>query len=62
VVERSPWFADAHYNLASALEKLGSKRQAAEHLRRYLDLEGRDATGPWVAEARARLQCIELQS
>jgi tetratricopeptide (TPR) repeat protein len=62
VVERSPWFADAHYNLASALEKLGSKRQAAEHLRRYLDLEGRDANGPWVAEARARLACIDLQS
>jgi tetratricopeptide (TPR) repeat protein len=60
VVERSPWFADAHYNLASALEKLGSKRQAAEHLRRYIDLEASDASGPWVAEARARLGHIEL--
>jgi tetratricopeptide (TPR) repeat protein len=57
VVERTPWYADAHYNLASALEKLGSRRQAAEHLRRYLELEDRrpDAQVEWLAEARARL-------
>jgi Tfp pilus assembly protein PilF len=64
VVEHSPWFADAHYNLATALEKLGSKRQAAEHLRRFVDLETHKAgsVSPWLEEARVRLQRLALQA
>jgi tetratricopeptide (TPR) repeat protein len=56
VVLAAPAFADAHYNLATALERLGSKRQAREHLERYLalvgDPEGHEA---WISEARVRL-------
>jgi tetratricopeptide (TPR) repeat protein len=56
VIQSAPSFADAHYNLATALERLGSKRQAREHLERYLALTS-DAQGlePWIVEARARL-------
>jgi tetratricopeptide (TPR) repeat protein len=63
VVERSPWFADAHYNLATSLEHLGSKRQAAQHLRQFLDLETSkpEAGGPWMEEARARLDRLAVE-
>jgi hypothetical protein len=57
VVQSVPDFADAHYNLATALEGLGSKHQAREHLQAYLGLVG-DAEpdqGPWITDARARL-------
>jgi tetratricopeptide (TPR) repeat protein len=56
VIQSAPSFADAHYNLATALERLGSKRQAREHLERYLALVA-DARGqdPWIVEARTRL-------
>jgi tetratricopeptide (TPR) repeat protein len=57
VVQVAPAFADAHYNLATALERLGSKRQAREHLERYLALVSEDGASqePWVNDARARL-------
>lgn len=62
VVQGAPAFADAHYNLATALERLGSKRQAREHLEQYLALVSGTATGDagggqgaWIDEARARL-------
>ncbi len=59
VVQIAPHFADAHYNLATALEQLGSRRQAREHIERYLALAGQggpDAEhGPWIEDARARL-------
>ena len=58
VVQQSPWFSDAHYNLATALEKLGGKRQAADHLRRYLDLESDNTPGPWLKEAQTRLRSL----
>jgi tetratricopeptide (TPR) repeat protein len=56
VVQAAPAFADAHYNLATALERLGSKRQAREHLERYLALvaDGQQQDA-WINDARARL-------
>ena len=58
VVQAVPTFADAHYNLATALERLGSKRQAREHLEQYLSLvgEGDDDQAPWISDARARVE------
>jgi tetratricopeptide (TPR) repeat protein len=57
VVQTAPAFADAHYNLATALERLGSRRQAREHLEIYLALaDGTGAEqGAWIADARTRL-------
>ncbi len=61
VVQSAPNFADAHYNLATALEELGSKNQAVEHLQRYLQLAavGDEDMGPWMQEARARLERLQ---
>ena len=58
-MQQSPWFSDAHYNLATALEKLGGKRQAADHLRRYLDLESGNTPTPWLQEAKVRLRLLD---
>lgn len=57
VVQGAPQFADAHYNLAAALERLGSKRQAREHLERFLALTEASGQGDptWIEEARIRL-------
>jgi tetratricopeptide (TPR) repeat protein len=59
VVQTAPGFADAHYNLATALERLGSKRQAREHLERYLalvaDADSTTVHAAWIEEARDRL-------
>ncbi len=56
VVLAAPQFADAHFNLATALERLGSRRQAREHLERYLTLVDADGeSAAWVEEARLRL-------
>jgi len=51
-VQTAPDFADAHFNLATALEHLGSQRQAVGHLRRYIDLaaDGGEELTPWVEE------------
>jgi tetratricopeptide (TPR) repeat protein len=59
VLQQRPDFADAHFNLATALETLGGRKQAREHLLRYLELAAADpdeAHDQWTAEARARLQ------
>jgi Flp pilus assembly protein TadD len=53
VLQSAPEFADAHYNLAVALERLGGRAQRA-HLQRYLALEHDGATtvSPWAEQAR----------
>ena len=57
VFQGSPDFADAHYNLAVALERLGGRSQARSHLERYLALE--PATTAWAAEARALISRLD---
>lgn len=61
VLQARPEFADAHFNLATALERLGGRRQAREHLLRYLELSAAqdpDDEGPWIAEARSRAAAL----
>ncbi len=48
-----PRYADAHYNLALALERNGQRRSALRHWSAYLRL---DASGPWASHARAQLR------
>jgi Tfp pilus assembly protein PilF len=48
-----PMFADAHVSLALVYEKIGLRRKARGHWRRYLQLE---PSGTWVKIARQRLQ------
>ncbi len=48
-----PRYADAHYNLALALERNGQRRSALPHWTAYLRL---DASGPWARHARAQLR------
>jgi tetratricopeptide (TPR) repeat protein len=57
-VELVPDYGDAHYNLAFELESQGEISTAAQHWRRYLQL---DRTGPWADIARARLQALERE-
>jgi tetratricopeptide (TPR) repeat protein len=58
VVAACPEFGDAHFNLAVALEKVGSRVQAADHFQRYLDCAGNEE-GPWVRLARAHLLFLQ---
>jgi Tfp pilus assembly protein PilF len=46
-------YADAHVSLALVYEKIGLRRKARGHWRRYLQLE---PSGTWVEIARRRLQ------
>ncbi len=46
-------YADAHFNLAGVLEKAGRAREAADHWRRYLQL---DPHSPWAQVARSHLE------
>jgi tetratricopeptide (TPR) repeat protein len=62
VLQLAPDFADAHFNLATALETLGGRRQAIDHLERYVALTAGKMNGaapgspdPYVAEARERI-------
>lgn len=56
VLQLDPDFADAHFNLATALEALGGRRQARDHLLRFLALTPGDSpVDAWQAEARGRL-------
>ncbi|HEY0711219.1 MAG TPA: tetratricopeptide repeat protein, partial [Polyangia bacterium] len=59
VVQLAPDFADAHFNLATALEALGGRRQAREHLERFLVLaavgDGAKADDPYRREASERI-------
>ena len=48
-----PGYADAHYNLALALERNGQRRSALRHWTTYLRL---DASGPWASHARTQLR------
>ena len=45
-------YADAHFNLAGVLAKMGRSESAAVHWRRYLEL---DLGSPWAKIARAHL-------
>ena len=56
VLQTAPDFADAHYNLAVALGRLGGRAQARAHLERYLGLDTGDGTTPWATEARALIE------
>ena len=51
-----PAFAEAQFNKAIALERLGQLSQAAEAWRAYLRLDGASA---WATEARTRLADLE---
>ena len=51
VLQADPDFADAHFNLAVALERLGGRAQARAHLERYLALE--PTSSSWADQARA---------
>jgi tetratricopeptide (TPR) repeat protein len=57
VVQIAPDFADAHYNLAVALERLGGRAQARAHLERYLVLE--EDAAPWAQQARALIERLD---
>lgn len=50
-----PRYADAHYNLALALERTGKRRQALRHWRLYLQL---DDSSQWARHARMQLRKI----
>jgi len=50
-VESDPLFADAHFNLASCLEAAGQGDRAADHWRRYAQLDG---DSEWAEIARDR--------
>lgn len=54
----APDFADAHFNLGIALEKVGSRVQAASCFRRYLELTG-DQETVWSRLARGHLTFLE---
>jgi predicted Zn-dependent protease len=57
VLQTAPDFADAHYNLAVALERLGGRAAARAHLEHYLSLEP-EAT-PWAEQARALIERLD---
>ena len=48
----APTYADAHYNLALAYEKLKQPRKALRHWRTYTKLDG---NGPWAVHARKQI-------
>jgi hypothetical protein len=51
-----PDYADAHFNLAGVLSKVGRNESAARHWRRYLEL---DLGSPWAQIARSHLDGSE---
>jgi tetratricopeptide (TPR) repeat protein len=51
-VELDGTFADAHFNVAMTLFRLGHYERARHHLQHYLSIE---PTGPWADIARRRL-------
>jgi len=57
-LQLAPTYADAHYNLALAFEKLKQPRKALPHWRSYIKL---DTSSPWAIHARNQIQRI-LQS
>src|ERR1035441_4099649 len=57
-IQLAPTYADAHYNIALAYEKMREPRKALQHWRAYVKL---DTTGPWTVHAKHQIQRI-LQS
>jgi tetratricopeptide (TPR) repeat protein len=54
-VQLAPTYADAHYNLALAYEKIREPRKALKHWQAYVKL---DTAGPWSVHARNQIQRI----
>lgn len=54
-LQLAPTYADAHYNLALAFEKLREPRKALKHWQAYVKL---DTAGPWSVHARTQIQRI----
>ncbi len=54
-LQLAPTYADAHYNLALAFEKMKQPRRALPHWRAYIKL---DTTSPWAIHARNQIQRI----
>jgi tetratricopeptide (TPR) repeat protein len=54
-LQLAPTYADAHYNLALAYEKMRESRKALKHWQAYVKLDG---TGPWSAHARTQIKRI----
>ena len=54
-IRLAPTYADAHYNLALAYERLRQPRQALPHWKTYLKL---DSSGPWAVHARNQIARI----
>ena len=54
-LQLAPTYADAHYNLALAYEKIKEPRHALKHWRAYVKL---DSSGPWAIHARNQIQRI----
>jgi tetratricopeptide (TPR) repeat protein len=54
-LQLAPTYADAHYNLALAYEKLKEPRKALKHWQAYVKL---DSAGPWAVHARAQIKRI----
>jgi tetratricopeptide (TPR) repeat protein len=54
-LQLAPTYADAHYNLALAYEKLREPRKALKHWQAYIKL---DASGPWSVHARSQIKRI----
>ena len=54
-IQLAPTYADAHYNLALAYERLRQPRQALPHWKTYLKL---DSSGPWAVHARNQVARI----
>jgi tetratricopeptide (TPR) repeat protein len=50
-LQLAPTYADAHYNVALAYERIRQPRRAMRHWRAYLKLDG---SGPWAVHARAQ--------
>ena len=51
----APTYADAHYNIALAYEKLREPRKALKHWQAYIKL---DTSGPWSVHARSQIKRI----
>jgi tetratricopeptide (TPR) repeat protein len=54
-LQLAPTYADAHYNLALAYEKIREPRKALKHWQAYVKL---DTSGPWSVHARSQIKRI----
>jgi tetratricopeptide (TPR) repeat protein len=54
-LQLAPTYADAHYNVALAYEKLREPRKALKHWQAYVKL---DTSGPWSVHARSQIKRI----